>query len=502
MKKLHVFVLKSYIGPFFATLFIAMFFLLMQFLWKYIDDLVGKGLEFSVITELLVYASASLVPMALPLAILLSAIMTFGNLGEHNELLALKSAGISLLSIMRPLMVLVFFLSIGAFYFANNILPVTNLKMSSLLWSVRQQRPEMSIKPGVFSDALEGYVIKVSSKDKKTGMLYNVMIYDHIENNGNRVVTIADSATMEVTTDNKYMVMVLYSGMSYEEVAEKKRRNEDKEYPHRTDKFDKQRILVDMSGFGFERTDETLFKNNVQMLNIRQLNFTIDSLNTSYSRRLDYFIDNLHKTTYLKRIEPRIKDSLWLTADTIIHSKINIDTAFSQLSQMQKISVIENAKNYARSAKSMISATNTEMVHKQKWIKRHEIEWHKKLSLALSCLILFFIGAPLGAIIRKGGLGTPVVISVFFFVIYYVISISGEKSAKILVWPPWLGIWLSAIVLLPIGIFLTYKAANDSVILNTDTYIKAMQRFFMFRQKIKEKHKNKLNNISKQKNIN
>ncbi len=487
MKKLHIFILKSYIGPFILTFFIAQFLLLMQFLWKYIDDLIGKGLDFMVIAELLVYASAGLVPLALPLAILLSSIMTFGNLAEHNELMSLKSAGINLFRIMSSLIILVIVISGGAFFFSNNIMPYTNLKMGSLLYDVRKQKPEVSIKEGIFSDALEGYIIKVSHKSKKTSMLYNLMIYDHTKKNGNRKVTLADSATMQVTNDNMFMILNMYSGTNYDEVEEKGKRRDKKEYPHQVTKFEQQRVLIDMSGLGFERTDEKLFKNHCQMLNINQLETAVDSLNIKFEQRENVFEANLQKSNYFKRLRLSRNDSNWYKMDFVPLQSLNIDSLFNSLMPLQKKSILDHAKNYVRSTQSFIESTSNEFNGKMKWIKRHEIEWHRKFTLSFACLLLFFIGAPLGAIIRKGGLGLPVVVSVLFFVIYYVITISGEKSAKIGEWPAWLGMWISAIILFPLGMFLTYKAATDSVILNVETYIKAFKKLFALKNKVKVK---------------
>lgn len=485
MKRLHTFVLKSYIGPFVLTFFIALFLLLMQFLWKYIDDLVGKGLEVSVIAELMFYAVVTLVPMALPLAILLSSIMTFGNMGEHNELMALKSSGISLIRIMAPLISFILFVCIGAFFFSNIVMPYTNLKMGALLYDVRHQKPEVSIKEGMFSDAIEGYSIKVASKNKKTSMLYNLMIYDHTEKKGNRIVTVADSATLKTTTDDKYLILTMYHGHSYSEIYEKKKRKKEKKHPHRYDSFDEQRILIDMSGLGFERTNESLFKSHYQMLNLGQLQTTVDSLSQKQENREGSFKKQLLNNNYIKRIVKKHKDSVWFSIDSIPENTLSIDSLFNTYVKSSKGRVYDQAINNARNTKSFISSTAIDYSNKKQWIKKHEIEWHRKFTLSFACLILFFIGAPLGAIIRKGGLGMPVVISVLFFIIYYVISISGEKSAKIGAWPSWLGMWLSSITLFPLGLFLTYKAVNDSVILNFDTYLKSFKILFRWGKKIK-----------------
>jgi lipopolysaccharide export system permease protein len=456
----------------------------MQFLWKYIDDLVGKGLEFNVIVELMLYASVSLVPMALPLAILLSSIMTFGNMGEHYELMAIKSSGINLFRIMMPLIILITFVAFGAFFFSNNVMPYTNLKMGSLLYDVRKQRPEVSIKEGVFNDLLEDYVIKVARKNKNTSMLYDIMIYDHTDKEGNRKVTISDSATMEVTTNNKYMILTMYHGQSYDELIEKNKRRKQKEYPHQITSFNKQRILIDMSGLGFERSDEKLFKNHYQMLNLDQLEYAIDSLENKFLGRELTFVNNLKKNNYFKRLSLATDGSNWYEKDTVVMERMNVDSLFMSLTAARQRSVFEHAKNYVRSTQSFIGSTSSEFNGKMKWIKRHEIEWHRKFTLSFACILLFFIGAPLGAIIRKGGLGMPVVVSVFFFVIYYVITMSGEKSAKIGEWDAWLGMWISAIILFPLGIFLTYKAATDSVILDIETYLKPFKRLFVLHKKV------------------
>lgn len=493
MKRLHSFVIKSYIGPFIITFFITIFLLLMQFLWKYIDDLVGKGLAIGIISELMFYASITLIPMALPLAILLSSIMTFGNLGEHNELMALKASGISLFRIMLPTIVITFFISIAAFFFSNNVMPYANLKMGSLLYDVRHQSPEVSIKEGIFNNSLEGYSIKISHKNKKTGMLYNLMIYNHTEGEGNREVTRADSATIKITNDNRYMILTMYSGISYNELLEKRKRRSEKEYPHRLDKFKEERVLIDMSGLGFERTDENLFKSHYQMLNLSQLKYTVDSLDSIFEKRVDDFENRLIISNYLKHMDNGKKDSLWSLNKKIPTKSLAIDSLLNSYSKETKLQVYITALDDIRSTKSYIESSESELTNRKGWIKRHEIEWHRKFTLSFACIILFFIGAPLGAIIRKGGLGMPVIISVLFFILYYVISISGEKSAKIGTWSSWLGMWISSISLFPLGIFLTYKAVNESVILNTDIYIKAFQKLLFLKKYIKKPLKREKN---------
>lgn len=483
MKKIHLLVIKSYIGPLVATFFISLFLLLMQFLWKYVDDLVGKGLEFLVIAELLTYASASLVPMALPLAILLSSLMTFGNMGEHNELIALKSSGISLQRIMFPLILLSIVISGGAFFFSNNVMPYTNLKFGALLFDVRHQRPELDIKAGVFYNGLEGASIKIGRKDKKSNMLYKLMIYDHSKRDGNMNVTIADSGTMRVTDDKKYLVFTLFDGASYAEMKEEKKKYET--YPHRRDEFKEQRIIFELVGYGLERSDENLFKHNYQMLNLSQLAHADDSLSKALKQKKRTFANNLLRSNYFKKEDKQRVFNLDTTKtfkfDSTSIIMLNVDSVFNASGNGVKAKVISQALNYARTTQSYINSTESNLIGKRKWLARHRIEWHRKFTLSFACLILFFIGAPLGAIIRKGGLGMPVVISVLFFVIYYIISISGEKYVKTGVLPASQGMWISSIILFPLGIFLTYKATTDSVILNIDTYFNFFKKLNPYR---------------------
>jgi len=519
LKRLHKFILKSYFGPLVATFFISLFILLMQFLWRYIDDLAGKGLEWSVIAELILYASARLVPMALPLAILLSSIMTFGNLGENYELTAVKSAGVSLQRFMSPLIILTVAISISAFFYSEYIIPYSNLKSYSLLYDVKNQRPELQIKEGIFYNGIEGYSIKIAKKDYKTNLLQNLMIYNHANNKENVEVTVADSGYMKMTADERNLILTLYNGYSYEEVREAKqnRRKKDKQYPHQRRKFEKQTVVFELTGLDFSRTDEDLFKNNFQMLNLKQLVYAEDSLSTQFQKQIYTFKVSTIRSNYFKKDEsfklnitdnkklsnPRNKkrlqnnlasiDSLSnnkslikknekdITIGNILQSpnkEVLIDSLLIVQDQTTQEGVIEYALNYARSAQNNISSTRKQFNRKAEKIRRHQIEWHRKFSLSFACLVFFFIGAPFGAIIRKGGFGTPVVISVLFFILYYIISIAGEKFAREGVMPAYVGMWLSSYILMPLGIFLTYKATTDSVILNADTYLLFFKKIF------------------------
>ena len=478
MKKLHLLVIKSFIGPLVLTFFFVIFVLLMQFLWKYIDDLIGKGLEWNVISEFLLYTSASLVPLALPLAVLLASLMTFGNLAENLELLAFKSSGISLIRIMAPVMVISALISVGAFLFANNVMPVTNLKMRSLLYDIQQQRPELTIKPGVFDNTLEGYSIRIGERDSKTSLLKDILIFDHTQKQGNTRVTVADSGFMRMSSDEKHLLLSLYNGHSYFELQkEKKDDRHIKTYPLRRDKFDHQEMIIEMVGFGLNRTDENLFRNSYSMLNLTQLQHFNDSLTEEISGILDKFdrtikvsLTDRPKSLMIKR-DYLMRDTAeaWNEEDRIV-MQLHLDSAFSELNQLERRRAITYAINAARTNKSVI--TSNVGTSEWKWgrLRRYQIEIHRKFTLSILCLIFFFIGAPLGAIIRKGGLGMPVIVSVLLFIIYYIISMTGEKFVRESIIPPFMGMWISTVILVPVSIWLTIKAANDSVILNIETY--------------------------------
>lgn len=479
MKKLHLLVIKSFVGPFILTFFFVIFILLMQFLWKYIDDLIGKGLEMSVISEFLLYTSASLVPMALPLAVLLASLMTFGNLAENLELLAFKSSGISLVRIMAPVMVISACIAIGAFMFANFVMPVTNLKMRSLLYDIQQQRPELTIKPGVFDNNLEGYSIRIGSRDTKTSLLQDILIFDHTKKQGNIKVTVADSGYMKMSADEKHLLLTLYNGHTYEEMQkQKKEKKHIKSYPHQREHFEHQDLIIEMTGFGLNRTDENLFRNAFSMLNIGQLHHFEDSLTmdldtilNDFQRTIERTLVDKPKTMLIKR-RRILPDSVRaaMDRDTMTVEMLHVDTLYSQLSKLEQRRAITQAITYARSNKSITKSNVGTNEWKISKLRRYQIEIQRKYTLSLLCLIFFFIGAPMGAIIRKGGLGMPVIVSVLLFLIYYVISMTGEKFVREDILPPFVGMWISTFILIPVSILLTYKAANDSVIMNVETY--------------------------------
>ncbi len=465
MKKLTLLVLRAFAGPMVITFIISLFVLLMQFLWKYIDDLVGKGIDTIIIIKLMIYVSVTLVPLALPLSLLLSSLMTFGNLAEHFEITACKSAGVSLQRIMRPLIITAFLICGSAFYFSNYILPIANLKMNALLYDVRQQKPALLIKEGIFYNGIDGYSIRVGKKESDGQTLRNIMIYDHSENRGNTKLILAESGKMAMSDDERYLLLYLYKGSSYEERENKPGRSS---RPLMRSEFEEELVRFDLSSFKMTRTNEQLFKDNYQMLNLRQLSFASDSLEKKIKDKQNEFY---------KVLTGMINIDTGKTQTAFVPLSNNTDFIKYFPADRQKM-IVSTATYSVRNLKNMTDDMVQDMEIKSKSLAKHQIEWQRKFTLSFACLILFFIGAPLGAIIKKGGLGTPVVVSIIFFLIYHIISISGEKFAREGVILPWKGMWLSSIILLPIGIFLTYKATTDSGLFDKDTYTRYFNRLF------------------------
>ena len=471
--------LKLFMGPFIMAFVIVIFTLLMQFLWKYIDDLVGKGLDLSVIGELLLYMSAQLSIMAFPLSVLLASIFTLGNMGENYELIALKAAGISLQRIVFPLIIMSVGISICAFIFANNVTPITYLKGRTLLYDIQQQRPELQIPEGMFYNGIDGYSIRLGQRDYKTNMLYDLMIYNHTKKAGNVEVILADSGQMAVTQDKRFLEVTLYNGHSYVDVVEdKKTAKPNKNYPFRHDIFDKQIFRIALPGFDLNRSNVEIFKSGYQMMNLEQLTFTIDSFSQAIVVQESQLRDMIQPTYRNDEIRK-------LPVDTSLRTRVpdNFWDEFNKESKSKKQSIIQEAVNSTRAQKDQVAGLIYELDDKNKRTWRYEIEWHRKFTMSLACIIFFFIGAPLGAIIRKGGVGTPIIIAVLFFVVFYVISMIGEKSAKEGAMTPFEGMWLATFIVLPIGIFLTYMATRDSSIFNQElyaSYIKKGLNFIFF----------------------
>lgn len=483
IKRLHIFILQSFLPLFAMTFFIVLFIVLMQFLWKYIDDLVGKGLSMDVLGELFFYAAVSMVPMALPLAILLASLMTFGNLGERFELTALKASGISLVRVMAPLIVLISGVAVGAFFFQNDVLPKAQVKMWTLLFSMKQKSPEVEIPEGVFYDQIPGYNLFVQHKNQDTGMLYDVMIYDISRGGDNSTILLADSARMAFTKDSRYLYLHLMQGEEFENLREQQRM--DRNVPFRRENFLDKEVLIPFDA-NFNRMDDEMMRRQYVGKNIEELRQTIDSV----GHRVDSMAQDNARLISRQKVggilrfevnpdgDPKPYKALNITKE----QALNLDTLLAQLPASDERRVYDEAVRNVENRKMNLEYRALMLSDEKKSIRRHEIELMKKFTLSVACLIFFFIGAPLGAIIRKGGLGTPLVISVMLFLFYYIIDNTGYKMARDGHWSIWFGMWLSTMVLAPLGAYVTYKAMNDSAVFDKDAYLKFFGRLIGMRQ--------------------
>ncbi len=473
MKKIHKLVLKAYIGPLLATFFIVQFVLMLNFVWRYIDELTGKGLDVSTIVELFACATASMIPLGLPLAMLFSAIMTMGNLGESFELLAMKAAGMSLMKIFRPLFVLVLMIAVGSFYISNKLVPYANERMYDIIIDVRQQREEMKFPDDVFFTGLPNMVVKVHHQDETSGKLEDVVIFDFSDDNGDMTTTIADSGYMKMSDDKSYLNVTLYNGVIHEHT-----RNSMWYTDHtlRSHRFERQDATIPIAKLQLPEQDMTKEFSESQTRDMEGLDELIDSLHI--------YIRKTTAATYGPLVKERIfpYDHSILGGDSIVVDKthyktLNIEDSIKGMPLRERSKLIIDASNAARIAKgsSAVDEQMSKIAITQ--LYRAQNEWHRKLTLPVSIIIFFFIGAPLGAIIRKGGFGTPIVISLIFFVIYYVISISGSKMSGEGIWEPLYGMWLPTFVLAPVAVYLMYKATNDSSLLDTDWYDGKIRKF-------------------------
>jgi len=433
IKKIDSYIFKRFFTLFLMTFLICIFILLMQFLWKHVSELVGKGIGWSVLAEFFIYAVFSLVPLALPLAILLASLMTFGNLGENFELTAMKAAGISLFRIMRPLIIFISMVCVGAFYFSNN-----------------------------------GVNIYVRGKEK--GLLKDLMIYDFSGGFDNATVMVSDSGRVQFTADNKYLLLSLYDGESFENLKKQRLNSSSTSVPYRRETFKTKEMLLDFDT-EFNRFDESLLQDQHVSKNIKQLSQSIDSVSKISNTRRNEQAKELINRHYLGREEVAGRMLNTNIKKKKMHA-LNADSLFLSLNQEEMVRASNTAIEKAKAIKDLISYNKMMLDEPVKYVRRHQIEWHRKFTLSFACLIFFFIGAPLGAIIRKGGLGMPVVISVIMFIFYYIIDNTGFKMAREGLWTAYQGIWLSSAVLLPIGVFLTYKAVVDATLLNPEQYIR------------------------------
>ncbi len=488
IKKIDSYIFKNFVTLFLMTFLICIFILLMQFLWKHVAELVGKGVSWSVLSEFFIYAIFSLVPMALPLAILLASLMTFGNLGEKFELTAIKSAGISLFRIMRPLIIFIIIICIGAFYFSNYVLPIAQTKLWTLIFSLKQKSPEFDIPVGEFYSGINGVNIYVRQKEDK--LLKNMMIYDFSGGFDNATVMVADSGRVQFSKDNKYLLLTLYDGESFENLKRQRVSNSSSSVPYRRETFKLKEILLDFDT-EFNRFDESMLQDQHVSKNIKQLTQSIDSVSKIANQRSFNQSKEIVKVHYLGRED--FSNQLKIDSSKQDLNKFNTDSIFLSLNQESMVQASAVSIQKAKSMRDVIEYNKIMLDEPVSYVRRHQIEWNRKFTLSFACLIFFFIGAPLGAIIRKGGIGTPIVISVIMFIFYYIIDNTGYKLARDGVWTTYQGMWLSSAILLPIGIFLTYKAVIDATILNTDQYIRLWNdlksKFLSFKSLIKLKSK-------------
>lgn len=465
--------LKTFLPVLLMTFTICLFIVLMQFIWQHIKDFVGKGLEISVLAEMFFYAAMSMVPLALPLAILLASLMTFGNLSERYELLAIKASGVSLIKIMRPLIITIVIISIGAFFFQNNVLPTVQVKMWSLLYSMKQKSPALEIPEGVFYNQIEGYNIFVKEKDNKKNMMYGITIYDISGGAENATIIVADSGSLKFTDDKLFLFLTLESGESFENL--KSQEGTATTVPYRREVFSRKEILIPFDA-SFNRVDESTMSNKYVGKNITELKHSIDSMSLIVDSIGSKIGEDLKNSSYYKIIE-RPSHTPVVQLNTPL-SDFDLDNAYAAASVQQRENWTNRALSKARQIKQDYEFKSYRANEQKNLIRRHEIEMHKKFTLSFACLIFFFIGAPLGAIIGRGGLGPSIVVSVALFIFYYIIDNSSYKLARDGVWPVWQGLWLSSMVLLPMGIFFTYKAVNDSAVFNKDAYKNFFRKLF------------------------
>jgi lipopolysaccharide export system permease protein len=469
IKKLDKLIIKAFVAPFIATFLISLFVLVMQFFWLYIDDLVGKGLDVFTIFRLIGYVAATAVPLALPLSLLLSSIMTFGNLGESFELVAIKSAGIPLLRFMMPLLVIAVLISGVAFLFANNIIPVANLKLNALKYDIIVTKPALDIKEGVFYDKIEGYVIKVGKKEKDDSTIRSVVIYEKTPGLQDNFL-VAKSGIMKVTPDKRFLQFTLHDGWNYQENGNR--------YGSGSDfirlGFKDYQKDFDLSSFQMNRTQDSLFRWDPKMLTVHQLNLSIDSVNKMRTSTIDHLKQQVQPTlTFYK-----YKDSTWHLPDSIKNKRVKTIDSIIPVSMLMM--TYERAMMNINSVKGFVDFAATDYSATEELLRKNHIEWNRKFTLSFACLVLFMIGAPLGSIIRKGGLGSPLVFAVVFFVLFHLLNTFGEKFAKQGVTSVVGGMWLSTFVLVPVGIFLTSKAMRDSQLFNKEFYFRFLKKVKTF----------------------
>lgn len=480
IKRLDLFILKAFLQLFAATFFVCLFVFMMQYTWRYIDELIGKGLSVDVLAKFFWYMALNFVPAALPPGVLLASLITFGNMGEKLELLSMKAAGVPLLRILQPLLIVVVILSGCSFYFQNNIAPEATKRLSALVWSMKQKSPELEIPEGVFYSEIPGYNIFVEKKDMKTGMLYGVMIYTNVSSQEDTQIVLADSARLQSTADKMHLMLTMYSGERFRNMDARSANMMKANVPYMRETFAKEIDLIEFDG-NFNITDASLFAGNAQTKGLRNIRLGIDSLN----HRIDSVGASIYEAQCRGAMERQIrnkseKDSAHIVAE--VAQTAAFDSLYAGLSHEQLQSTIRSATSKVRQLTAEYEFRSMITNEDNRSLRIHKVEKHKKFTYSLACLLFFFIGAPLGAIIRKGGLGMPVIISVSIFIFYYIINSSGEKMAKSGAWYIPFGVWLSSMVLAPIGVFLTYKSNQDSAVFNIEGYRMFIMRLFGLRE--------------------
>lgn len=480
IKKIDIFILKSYLLLFAGTFFICLFIFMMQFMWRYVDELIGKGLSGEILAKFFYYSGLTLVPMSLPLAILLASLITFGNLGEKFELLSMKASGIPLVRILQPVFFFVIVVCLGSFYFQNVIGPEATKQLASLIWSMKQKSPELEIPEGIFYNEIPGYNLFVEHKDKKTGMLYGVMIYSTTGGYNDAQIVLADSARLQSTADKMHLRLTLFNGERFRNMESQNGQNVLRaNIPYMRESFISEVDLIPFDG-NFNLMDANLFSGNAQTKDLREILHGIDSLRHDLDSVGHYVAGNTMQNYLRKSLPVGQKDSMSIIRQAK-DSRTPLDSIYNNIPEEQKISAWKTALTRARTVNSEYDYRSYSTSNMNESLRKHYIEAHKKFTMALACLLFFFIGAPLGAIIRKGGLGVSVVISVIIFIFYYMVNVGSEKMAKTGEWNILSGVWLSSAILLPIGLFLINRANKDSVVFNVEGYRNFFQRLLGLR---------------------
>lgn len=479
IKKLDIFIAKQFGLLFIGTFFICQFVLMMQFLWRYIDELIGKGLSMEVLAEFFWHMGLMLVPQALPLAILLSSLITFGNMGESSELTAIKAAGISLMQAFRSLIFISVLICLTSLYFQNTVGPNANKQLGLMLMSMKQKSPELEIPEGIFYDGIPNSNLYVQKKDLNTGKLYGIMIYRMTGSYEDQAIILADSGMLQSTAEKKHLLLSLWSGEWFENMKAQEMAGS-AAVPYRRETFTAKRILLDYDG-DFNMGDGSSMSNNASAKSFSKIRHDLDSLKEQYdSIGRMYYNEDQRMAYALPKVS--VKDSL-RSMGLVATNTYNVDSAFSQLTPDRRRAAVGYALQQVKQRASDLDFKQMITSDGDRLIRQHKIEWVRKITLALTCLIFFFIGAPLGAIIRKGGLGLPVLISVLVFIVYYILDNSGYRMARGGMWAIWFGNALAPAVLVPMAVFFTYKATNDSVVFNVDLYTDIFRRFFGLRVK-------------------